>query len=409
MASFYAELQVAGNVYRVVHCRYACHQATDARGRVQAKVRYAPLELVLDVPTDDGLLAWAHAPHKPLAGQVVFYDVARQTAHETIAFAAGECVQYAEDFASSATGDGAYVCQLTITAPSFELRAGGPATPLAIATALRQLSQGTVASAPATSLAPAPASEAWLDDLETVVGPAGTVRTLVATWVAGGLSEARLKAAVRQTVDKRLLFERLQNAKRGLYQQRVVIDDYAAIPGVSKQTYVPNGLPSVAIPASDFGVDDPGFDLPAWNAPTFTGSARLVEILPGEKLYRVTNDPVSEPFAKTGGYWTRTPPADLSEVISGTAVMPEWNNFQRVYEFTAPPYADPVAREPKFYAWEGPAAAQAVSGDYKEKLDNGHCLAGGAGQVFVPNKLARDKAYGFGQHITDVTALHKSW
>ena len=131
MASFYAELLVEGNSYRVVHCRYACHQATDARGRVQAKVRYAPLELVLDVPTDDGLLAWAHAPHKPLAGQVVFYDTARQTAHETIAFAAGECVQYAEDFASSATGDGAYVCQLTITAPSFELRAGGPATPLA--------------------------------------------------------------------------------------------------------------------------------------------------------------------------------------------------------------------------------------------------------------------------------------
>jgi hypothetical protein len=131
MASFYAELQVAGNTYRVVHCHYACHQATDARGRVQAKVRYAPLKLVLDVPTDDGLLAWAHAPHKPLAGQVVFYDVARQTAHETIAFTAGECVQYAEDFASSATGDGAYVCQLTITAPSFELRAGGPVAAVA--------------------------------------------------------------------------------------------------------------------------------------------------------------------------------------------------------------------------------------------------------------------------------------
>jgi hypothetical protein len=57
MASFYAELLVEGNSYRVVHCHYARHQATDARGRVQAKMRYAPLELVLDVPTDDGLLA----------------------------------------------------------------------------------------------------------------------------------------------------------------------------------------------------------------------------------------------------------------------------------------------------------------------------------------------------------------
>ena len=134
-----------------------------------------------------------------------------------------------------------------------------------------------------------------------------------------------------------------------------------------------------------------------------------MEVKPGEKLYRVTNDPVSEPFAKTGGYWTRTPPTNLSEVVGGTAVMPEWNNFQRVYEFTAPPYADPIKEEPKFYAWEGPAAAQAVSGDYKEKVDNGYCLAGGTSQMFVPNKLARDKNYYFGKHIVDVTSLHKSW
>jgi hypothetical protein len=156
MASFYAELQVAGNTYRVVHCYYACHQATDARGRVQAKVRYAPLELVLDVPTDDGLLAWAHAPHKPLAGQVVFYDVARQTAHETIAFSAGECVQYAEDFASSATGDGAYVCQLTITAPSFELRAGGPAGAAATIAALSPALSTAMAALPVGGGAPEP-------------------------------------------------------------------------------------------------------------------------------------------------------------------------------------------------------------------------------------------------------------
>lgn len=45
MTSFYAELLVEGNSYRVVHCHYACHQATDARGRVQAKPRYAPLEM----------------------------------------------------------------------------------------------------------------------------------------------------------------------------------------------------------------------------------------------------------------------------------------------------------------------------------------------------------------------------
>ena len=44
---------------------------------------------------------------------------------ETIAFAAAQCVGYHESFASRANGEGAYVCQLSITAPTFELRGGG--------------------------------------------------------------------------------------------------------------------------------------------------------------------------------------------------------------------------------------------------------------------------------------------
>ncbi|GEM_PF-4347144 len=151
MASFYAELHVEGGSYRVVHCSYSCHQATDARGRAAAKVRHSPLELVVDVPTDDGLLSWAEARHKPLDGQVVFYDIASQVAHETIAFTAGECVQYREQFTSSATGDGAYVCHLTITATGFELRAGGPAMALATATELTAPSEAE--AAPATMVA----------------------------------------------------------------------------------------------------------------------------------------------------------------------------------------------------------------------------------------------------------------
>lgn len=166
-------------------------------------------------------------------------------------------------------------------------------------------------------------------------------------------------------------------------------------------------MPQTTIPASFFGVNNPDFDLPARNATTFTGSATLVEIPPGEKLYRVTSDPDNDKHAKTGGYWTRTPPANLAGVIGGTAVMPEWNNFQRVYEFTAPPYTDPVNKEPKFYAWEGPAAAQPVSGTYDDKTDNGYCLSGGETQIFVPNKLSR--AEDFGNHIQDATSLHKSW
>jgi hypothetical protein len=127
MASFYAELQVAGNTYPVRRCSFAFHQPTDPRGRVHARVRHEPLYLLLDVPDDDALFHWASTPHKPLAGQVVFYETARRIARETLAFAAGECVGYAETFDAGDTSDGAYQCQLVITAPAFELRVGGPA------------------------------------------------------------------------------------------------------------------------------------------------------------------------------------------------------------------------------------------------------------------------------------------
>ena len=82
-------------------------------------MRHGPLGLTLDVPDDDELLAWAAAPFKPLAGEVVFFDLTAQVPHETIAFAAGHCVGYHEDFEDSRTGPGAYVCQLRISVPAF--------------------------------------------------------------------------------------------------------------------------------------------------------------------------------------------------------------------------------------------------------------------------------------------------
>ena len=67
-------------------------------------MQHGLLRLTLDVPADDALLAWASAPHKALAGHVTFYETDRRTAHETVRFAAGQCVGYQESFAS---GDGA--------------------------------------------------------------------------------------------------------------------------------------------------------------------------------------------------------------------------------------------------------------------------------------------------------------
>jgi|GEM_PF-6577850 len=127
MPSFYAELTVAGQVYPARACQYSFEQATDERGRVQARVRHGLLHLVFDVPDNDQLLAWASTPHKELAGHVTFFAADRRTARETVSFAAGQCVSYQENFVAGEGVTGAYMCQLTITSKGLTLAAGGPA------------------------------------------------------------------------------------------------------------------------------------------------------------------------------------------------------------------------------------------------------------------------------------------
>lgn len=127
MASFSAQLRVAGNVFPVLHCSYHTSQATNERGRVSAKVRHHPVELVLDVPDLDVLVAWAAAPHKRQAVDIVFLDGASRNALETLHMAGAYCVSYRENFAAGNTSTGAYQCHLTLSDPDgFTLAPGGP-------------------------------------------------------------------------------------------------------------------------------------------------------------------------------------------------------------------------------------------------------------------------------------------
>jgi hypothetical protein len=128
MASFYAELQVAGRTYPVRYCTYEFSQATNERGRVAAKVRHGLLRLTLDVPDDSVLLDWAATAYKPLAGRVIFRSAWGGAALETLAWEDGQCVGYQEEFLRGSVNEGAYVCHLTIAVPKLTMAPGGPAS-----------------------------------------------------------------------------------------------------------------------------------------------------------------------------------------------------------------------------------------------------------------------------------------
>jgi hypothetical protein len=180
MASFYAELHIEGHSYPVRQCNFASRQATDARGRMQSKVRHEPLLLLLDVPDDEVLLNWAATPLKALAGQVVFYETFQRVARETLSFTAGHCVQYSETFESGNGGAGAYQCELTITATEFDLRAGGPAASKPTSAARHMMAAVPSALTSARETSPGRSLAA--------AGLANMARTVAETTISAGLA-----------------------------------------------------------------------------------------------------------------------------------------------------------------------------------------------------------------------------
>lgn len=84
MASFSAELRVAGHAFALTQCAFGVEQATHQRGRVSTKVRYHPVQLVLDVPDGDALVGWAAEPHKRLPADILFRDADGGVVLETL-------------------------------------------------------------------------------------------------------------------------------------------------------------------------------------------------------------------------------------------------------------------------------------------------------------------------------------
>ncbi|RZK26370.1 MAG: hypothetical protein EOO63_14770 [Hymenobacter sp.] len=264
MASFSAELHVAGHVFPVTHCVFDVTQATQLRGRVSAKVRYGPVQLVLDVPDGDVLPAWAADPHKRQATAIVFLDATGGQPLETLRLPAAYCVAYHEQFVSGDAQGGAYQCTLTLSDPTgWTLAPGGPASafvtptardhgaPLAAAaaavptggvtaSALRTMAVGGSPQPTAATGSPLPlpdkvAPASWAgnkthDDAGAKL-VANTLPHKVARWAEYQRDKATTPKAYSQDRWSKQYDTNMQNSPRGLKRER---EYAAAMGGVSK-------------------------------------------------------------------------------------------------------------------------------------------------------------------------------
>ena len=192
----------------------------------------------------------------------------------------------------------------------------------------------------------------------------------ISKWLDEDIEPQKLTDGIAKSRSKQNLIDELGTAKSKLHVQ-VLIKDYDNIPGIIKGRYTPNGstlLDKIDLPNS--WTND--LDFPKNQIQNFTGKISPLELKPGDKIYRV-----SDANGASGPYWTRTKPEKLYDVIGGTAVLPEWNNFQYLYEYTIP-------NGVTIKCWKGKTARKPVS--YKPDgtpLPNNYHLSGGDEQLFI--------------------------
>lgn len=192
----------------------------------------------------------------------------------------------------------------------------------------------------------------------------------ISKWLDEGIEPQKLTDGIAKSRSKQNLIDELGTAKSKLHAQ-VLIKDYDNIPGVAKGRYVRNGskLSDKTDLLSGWTKD---VDLPAGQIENFTGKIEPLELKPGDKIFRV-----SSVNGGSGAYWTRVKPEKLDDVVGGTAVQPQWNNFQYLYEYTVP---DGVTIK----TWKGKTARQPVA--LKEDglpLPSNYHLPGGDEQLFI--------------------------
>ncbi|QXP56913.1 hypothetical protein H0I25_03725 [Cellulophaga sp. HaHa_2_95] len=247
---------------------------------------------------------------------------------------------------------------------------------------------------------------AWLDDLVGVL-PSGA-KAKITTWVDEGLDGAKLKTAFNSSSDKTVLYNKL-NSSKGINHQKAIINDYTNIPGVTQGSFVSNAVDDVTSNIVKTG-NSKQFTMYPGQAKTFMKNASLsernsieviedlgngiqfIKIKPWAKVYRVFDgykpwDDISMTgnTLPNGSFWTFEKPNLVSDVIEGTAVMPEWNGMTKIIEIEVPSTG--------LYGWYGKAAKQPAS-----STTSNFYLKGGEEQIII----------NFGQNQQNISSVATS-
>lgn len=97
--SFYSELNLDGQQFKVLHCKYGFTQNINENQRTITKPEGGLISLVIEAQLGDGaILGWMLSNTMKKGGAIKLLRDSMATSFKTIAFSGAYCIAYKEDF-----------------------------------------------------------------------------------------------------------------------------------------------------------------------------------------------------------------------------------------------------------------------------------------------------------------------
>lgn len=99
--SFLAKLELDGNTYNVLECRYSFTQPTDGTGKPQGMPQGGEISIRIESTGNPELLGWMLDHNKTKDGKIIFYRRDAMSKLQELNFEKAYCIHFVEHFSSS--------------------------------------------------------------------------------------------------------------------------------------------------------------------------------------------------------------------------------------------------------------------------------------------------------------------
>jgi len=96
--SFLSKLELDGEIYNVLHCKYSFTQDTDNAGKPRNTIHGGEIELTVESRGNSTFIDWMLSDSKSKDGVIIFYRRDAMSKLQEVKFEKGYCIAFTEEF-----------------------------------------------------------------------------------------------------------------------------------------------------------------------------------------------------------------------------------------------------------------------------------------------------------------------